>query len=119
MSNANNTNTNANKKKMKISEGKIKNTEEKDERGWGAFFIPIGLFMGMGLGFLIDPDKYLVPFMFIGLGLGFTATLLMGLLCDKDGNLKSKIKMNEKNKNYRRENMMIGRGMIGRRREYD
>jgi len=44
---------------------------KKDDRS--GLFIPAGLFIGMGIGFLTD---HLVPGMFIGLGAGF---LLMAL----------------------------------------
>lgn len=39
-----------------------------DKKGVGGLFIPAGIFIGMGIGFLIDQ---LVPSMFIGLGAGF------------------------------------------------
>jgi len=42
--------------------------EKKDNKGMGGLFIPAGLFIGMGIGFLTDK---LVPGMFIGLGAGF------------------------------------------------
>jgi hypothetical protein len=48
----------------------MKNKKEDDRSG---LFIPAGLFIGMGFGFLYGE---LVSFMFIGLGIGF---LLMGL----------------------------------------
>lgn len=43
--------------------------DKKDKKGVGGLLIPGGLFIGMGIGFLIDQ---LVPGMFIGLGAGFT-----------------------------------------------
>ena len=42
--------------------------EEKDKKGMGGIFIPAGLFIGMGIGFLTDE---LVAGLFIGLGAGF------------------------------------------------
>lgn len=39
-----------------------------DKNGVGGLFIPAGIFIGMGIGFLIDQ---LVASMFIGLGAGF------------------------------------------------
>lgn len=42
--------------------------EKKDKKGIAGVFIPAGLFIGMGIGFLTDN---LVPGMFIGLGAGF------------------------------------------------
>lgn len=42
--------------------------EKKDKKGIGGLFIPAGLFIGMGIGFLTDS---LVAWMFIGLGIGF------------------------------------------------
>lgn len=44
--------------------------EEKKDKGKGGLFIPAGLFIGMGIGFLTDN---LVAGMFIGLGAGFAA----------------------------------------------
>ncbi len=42
--------------------------KKDDPRGAGALFIPAGLFLGFGIGFLIDN----IPGgMFAGLGLGF------------------------------------------------
>ncbi|MFC1789821.1 hypothetical protein ACFLYY_02515 [Patescibacteria group bacterium] len=42
--------------------------EQKDKKGISGLFIPAGLFIGMGIGFLTDE---LVSGMFIGLGAGF------------------------------------------------
>ena len=42
--------------------------EKKDKGGVGGLFIPAGLFIGMGIGFLTDK---LVAGMYIGLGIGF------------------------------------------------
>jgi len=54
---------------MEEEDTKEKETKEKeDKRGMGGLFIPAGLFIGMGIGFLTDA---LVPGMFIGLGAGF------------------------------------------------
>jgi len=44
--------------------------EDKKGQGKGGLFIPAGLFIGLGIGFLIDN---LVAGMFIGLGAGFAA----------------------------------------------
>ncbi len=42
--------------------------QKDDPRGAGALFIPAGLFLGFGIGFLIDN----IPAgMFIGFGVGF------------------------------------------------
>jgi len=42
--------------------------KEKDKKGAGALFIPGGLILGMGIGFLVDN---ITAGMFIGLGAGF------------------------------------------------
>lgn len=47
-----------------------KKKEKDDRRGAGALFIPAGLFLGFGVGFLTNN---LVAWMFTGLGLGFAA----------------------------------------------
>jgi hypothetical protein len=44
--------------------------EKKDEKGKGALFIPAGLFIGMGIGFILNN---LPAGIFIGLGVGFVA----------------------------------------------
>ena len=44
--------------------------KKKSKKGKGALFIPAGLFIGMGIGFLMDK---LVPGMYSGLGVGFLA----------------------------------------------
>ncbi|MFH1503704.1 MAG: hypothetical protein ABIE36_03540 [Candidatus Diapherotrites archaeon] len=62
------------RKKMKkvVKKGKTKNKEDR-----GALFIPAGLFLGMGLGFLYDK---LVEGLFIGLGVGFLLFALTHIL---------------------------------------
>ena len=57
-----------------------KNNEKKDRRGISALFIPAGLFVGMGIGFLTDQ---LVPGMYIGLGVGFVLFVISFLLIKK------------------------------------
>lgn len=48
-----------------------KKKDEKDPRyARGGLFIPAGIFLGMGVGFLIDN---LVGGMFVGFGVGFLA----------------------------------------------
>jgi hypothetical protein len=42
--------------------------KKKDNRGFGALFIPAGIFIGMGLGFLLGN---FAAWMFLGFGLGF------------------------------------------------
>ena len=54
--------------------------EKKDRRGITALFIPGGLFIGMGIGFLTDN---LVPGMYIGLGAGFILFVISFLLIKK------------------------------------
>lgn len=44
--------------------------DKKDRSGAGALFIPGGLFLGFGIGFLFNN---LVPWVFLGLGAGFIA----------------------------------------------
>ena len=51
--------------------------EKKDRKGISALFIPAGLFIGMGIGFLADK---LVPGMYIGLGVGFVLFIISFLL---------------------------------------
>ena len=54
--------------------------QKKTRKGVSALFIPAGLFIGMGIGFLLDD---LVPFLFIGLGAGFLIfALVMALVKD-------------------------------------
>jgi hypothetical protein len=54
--------------------------KEKDNRGAGALFIPAGILIGFGVGFLINN----VPAgMFLGLGLGFLAFAITILVCKK------------------------------------
>ena len=54
--------------------------EKKDKRGISALFIPAGLFIGMGIGFLTDQ---LVPGMYIGLGVGFVLFIIFFLSVKK------------------------------------
>ena len=42
--------------------------DKKERHGRGSLFIPAGLFIGMGVGFLTN---MLIPGIFIGLGAGF------------------------------------------------
>jgi hypothetical protein len=48
--------------------------EQKKDRGMSGIAIPAGLFIGMGVGFLIDE---LVAGLFIGLGAGFLMMLIV------------------------------------------
>lgn len=57
-----------------------KNQEKKDRKGISGLFIPGGLFIGMGIGFLTDR---LVPGMFIGLGVGFVLFAISYMLMKK------------------------------------
>lgn len=63
------------KRVNKKKEEKIKNRREI-----GGLFIPAGLFIGMGLGFLYN---HLVEGLFLGLGAGFLLFALMYLLKKK------------------------------------
>jgi hypothetical protein len=58
--------------------GIFRKKEERKERG--ALFIPAGLFLGFGLGFLFNN---LIPWMFIGLGVGFLIFAIIALIKDK------------------------------------
>lgn len=58
---------------------RMKNKKERRENG--ALFIPAGLFLGMGFGFVIDN---LVGGLFIGLGVGFLFFALTNLLKKKN-----------------------------------
>jgi hypothetical protein len=50
---------------------------KKDKKKvYGGMFIPAGIFVGMGIGWLMD---YLVAGLFIGLGAGFAAYALIML----------------------------------------
>ena len=60
--------------------------EEKKESssskyGLGGLFIPAGIFIGMGVGFIIDN---LVGGLFVGMGLGFFAFALTAIFARKD-----------------------------------
>ena len=52
-------------------------TKKKDKAGIGGLFIPAGLFVGMGIGFLTNN---LVAGMFIGLGAGFALFALYAVI---------------------------------------
>ncbi len=54
-----------------------KDKEKKKKDKLGGLFIPAGLFIGMGFGFLLNG---LVPGMFIGLGVGFIGMIVYTLL---------------------------------------
>ncbi|MBD3164487.1 hypothetical protein GF323_04755 [Candidatus Woesearchaeota archaeon] len=51
--------------------------KDSSHRGAGGLFIPAGLLLGMGLGFLYDE---LVAGLFIGLGCGFIAFGIITLI---------------------------------------
>jgi hypothetical protein len=53
--------------------GEAKEPKKDKRKSAGGLFIPAGLFIGMGIGWLMD---YLVAGLFIGLGTGF---LLYGI----------------------------------------
>jgi len=56
---------------LKETGGKMAEKESRDRRKtFGGIFIPAGLFIGMGIGWLVD---YMVAGLFIGLGAGFAA----------------------------------------------
>lgn len=55
-----------------------KKTKENEDRG--ALFIPAGLFLGMGFGFLYN---VLVEGLFIGLGVGFLLFAIVNALTKK------------------------------------
>jgi hypothetical protein len=48
--------------------------QQKKDKGMSGVAIPAGLFIGMGIGFLIDE---LVAGLFIGLGVGFLIMLII------------------------------------------
>lgn len=48
----------------------------KDRKGASGLFIPAGVFLGMGIGWIFD---YLVQGIFIGIGLGFLAMVIVML----------------------------------------
>lgn len=52
-------------------------TEKKKKEEWSALFIPAGIFLGMGFGFLYDS---LLEGLFIGMGAGFVLFALTSLL---------------------------------------
>ncbi len=51
--------------------------EEKKDKGISGLAIPAGIFIGMGVGFLIDE---LVAGLFIGLGAGFLLMLIIRMV---------------------------------------
>jgi len=55
-----------------------KNKKDKEDKG--ALFIPAGLFLGMGFGFLYN---VLVEGLFIGLGVGFLLFAIVNTLTKK------------------------------------
>ena len=59
---------------MAQEEGEPKKAKKK---GAGGLFIPAGLFIGMGIGWVLG---YLVQGMFIGLGLGFLVFAIIMLM---------------------------------------
>ncbi|MFH1781575.1 MAG: hypothetical protein ABH835_03100 [Patescibacteria group bacterium] len=54
-----------------------KKESSKDKYGKGALFIPAGIFLGMGFGFLVDN---FTAGLFIGFGLGFLAFAISYLM---------------------------------------
>ena len=54
--------------------------KQKENKDLGGLFIPAGLFLGMGLGFIIDK---LVAGLFIGLGAGFLLFAIVNLFKKK------------------------------------
>jgi hypothetical protein len=61
------------KKQIKES----RRTEAKERRNSGALFIPAGIFIGMGVGFLVNN----IPAgLFAGMGLGFLAFGITALI---------------------------------------
>jgi len=54
--------------------------KKTSRRTIGGLFIPAGLFIGMGIGFIVDD---FVPWMFIGLGAGFLLFVLI-MIFDRD-----------------------------------
>jgi uncharacterized membrane protein len=57
-----------------------KEMKQKKRREKGSLFIPAGLFIGMGLGFLYD---LLVEGIFLGLGIGFLVYAIIHLFSSK------------------------------------
>lgn len=55
----------------------VKTPQKKSRKGASALFIPAGLFIGMGIGFIAGN---LVPYMFVGLGAGFLVFALVMVL---------------------------------------
>lgn len=57
-----------------------KKNSKKEREDKGALFIPAGLFLGMGFGFLYN---VLVEGLFIGLGIGFLLFAIVNTLTKK------------------------------------
>jgi hypothetical protein len=57
------------------------NDTEKNKKKWevSGLFIPAGLFIGMGIGWVLG---YLIQGLFIGLGVGFLAMAIVRLKAD-------------------------------------
>ena len=55
--------------------------ETKDRKTASGLFIPAGIFLGMGIGWIFG---YLVQGIFIGLGLGFLAMVIVMLRRPKE-----------------------------------
>lgn len=58
---------------------KSEKNSDKD-KGYGALFIPAGIFLGMGLGFLLGNYP---AWMFLGFGAGFVGFALTAVLTKK------------------------------------
>jgi len=55
----------------------VREPQKGKRKAASGLFIPAGLFIGLGIGFLLDN---LVPWLFIGLGAGFLVFALFMLL---------------------------------------
>lgn len=53
-------------------------TEKKEKAPAGALFIPAGIFLGFGVGFLINN---VAAGFFLGFGLGFVAFAITSVMC--------------------------------------
>ncbi|HJX06063.1 MAG TPA: hypothetical protein VJ461_05090 [Candidatus Nanoarchaeia archaeon] len=72
------------KQKLAVPEKQSFSEKKDDRKNSGALFIPAGIFIGMGWGFLVEN----IPGgLFLGLGFGFVAfaitTILMNTCCKK------------------------------------